>query len=356
MRAPIRMKNRIEYFDALRGVMMLLVVYSHVLYHGLGAGMPTPPQSWLNDIFITFRMPLFFFISGFFLYSPDYTASLLRRRSANRLLKQLYPTVVLAVVFCLVCKHRSMQRLLFHEQKYGYWFTLTAVEMFFLMAPMLAAMSWRRLRRMGRSRLIIAYAVVIETLAVVAFNMAPAKINGLIGLRYLYLYFPYVAVGVLFRANYERILPYIMHPLTAIGCLAIYIAAYFAMNFPDNRFILGFAAIIVIHYVVCRLFEVRRISGSAIVKGLKYVGTLTLEIYLMHYFLIHLIGLAHQTGRLSWLDGFVGGAVEFPLIMVIVIGVVLVCIGAVRILKALRAYRLLFPRTWRIVRAPSAVG
>ena len=51
--------GRIEYIDAMRGMTMILVVYSHVCNYCLG-----DKTMGFNDIFFLFRLPCFFFISG----------------------------------------------------------------------------------------------------------------------------------------------------------------------------------------------------------------------------------------------------------------------------------------------------
>lgn len=56
--------GRIQWIDAMRGFSMLLVVLGHVLMN-MGVG---GYESTLSCIFLTFRMPLFFFVSGFFSY------------------------------------------------------------------------------------------------------------------------------------------------------------------------------------------------------------------------------------------------------------------------------------------------
>jgi peptidoglycan/LPS O-acetylase OafA/YrhL len=51
--------KRIEYIDAMRGFTMILVVFSHI------EGMLFKDYySFVNQVFMSFRMPLFFFISG----------------------------------------------------------------------------------------------------------------------------------------------------------------------------------------------------------------------------------------------------------------------------------------------------
>lgn len=67
--------GRIQYIDVLRGIAILLVLYSHSMV----LMVSNTNLSNLNHIFLQFRMPLFFFISGFFTYSKDYSFSLLKK-------------------------------------------------------------------------------------------------------------------------------------------------------------------------------------------------------------------------------------------------------------------------------------
>lgn len=65
--------KRLEYIDALRGFTMILVVFAHIInygYHITDAKAET--MDTFNNLFIRFRMPLFFFISGFVLYKNVY--------------------------------------------------------------------------------------------------------------------------------------------------------------------------------------------------------------------------------------------------------------------------------------------
>lgn len=58
-------KKRIEYIDAMRGFTMLLVVFGHVLTHCL---RNYSEDSVVYCFFERFRMPMFFFISGYIAY------------------------------------------------------------------------------------------------------------------------------------------------------------------------------------------------------------------------------------------------------------------------------------------------
>lgn len=75
---PILKKNRLAWVDYLKGIAIILVVYRHVLIgiqrYAAGAhqhGIPQPDvPNWLeqaNMVFFSFRMPLFFILSGIFI-------------------------------------------------------------------------------------------------------------------------------------------------------------------------------------------------------------------------------------------------------------------------------------------------
>ena len=71
------MKQRIEYIDLAKGCCIILVVYHHLQYH-----YPTTPE--LNRILSSFRMPLYFFLSGLFFKPYDFL--LFVKKKVNKLL------------------------------------------------------------------------------------------------------------------------------------------------------------------------------------------------------------------------------------------------------------------------------
>ena len=57
----IQNNGRIQYIDVLRGIAILLVIYSHSLV----LMVSSTNLSDLNHIFLQFRMPLFFLLADF---------------------------------------------------------------------------------------------------------------------------------------------------------------------------------------------------------------------------------------------------------------------------------------------------
>ena len=88
--------GRLRYFDALRGFSMIFVVFSHVVLFSMG--LTDVKDSTVNWVIMTFRMPLFFFVSGFFAYRvcTKWTASLV----GDVIKRKIQAQVIGTIVFC----------------------------------------------------------------------------------------------------------------------------------------------------------------------------------------------------------------------------------------------------------------
>lgn len=122
--------NRVNYIDALRGFTMFLVVFGHVMLEAFDLG---GYDSVIGSIFLTFRMPLFFFIAGIFTYKTTHTwdFKFYCNRIKNKFLIQIIPTLFFASIFLLSLNQNPVTSL----TKYGfggYWFTIVLFEMFFI--------------------------------------------------------------------------------------------------------------------------------------------------------------------------------------------------------------------------------
>ena len=127
-------KQRLEWLDALRGFTMLMVVTNHVYGFGFDANTK---YSMFMSLCLLFRMPLFFFISGFLAYKASFswnardTTDLI----AKKLRVQIVPTVVfMTAEIALTAKvfWDKMGTAWASPTKGGYWFTMVLLEMFLI--------------------------------------------------------------------------------------------------------------------------------------------------------------------------------------------------------------------------------
>lgn len=123
---------RMEWIDAMRGFTMFLVVAAHMSYHGYQE--PIKNSLYLS-IFVLFRMPLFFFISGFLAYSSKvvWSARTLGQLTLKKLRVQMLPTIVFFSLFIVVATRSfwdGFVTALHSDMKGGYWFTYILLLMF----------------------------------------------------------------------------------------------------------------------------------------------------------------------------------------------------------------------------------
>lgn len=111
---------------------MMLVVAYHVSMMGYGEN---PKDSSYLSLCVLFRMPLFFFISGFFAYSTTvvWDFATLCRSLWKKIRIQVVPTVIFFSLFVIMLHRGSWEKaisLLQHDTKGGYWFTIVLLQMF----------------------------------------------------------------------------------------------------------------------------------------------------------------------------------------------------------------------------------
>ncbi|MCQ2255867.1 MAG: acyltransferase [Bacteroidaceae bacterium] len=125
-------KKRLEWLDAMRGFTMILVVAVHV--SGATFDIQTKISS-VQELITLFRMPLFFFVSGFLAYksSVDWTGKTLGSSLLKKIRVQLIPTIVFLFCFEIYKNHDYVEnfiRVLSMSRKGGYWFTWVLLQMF----------------------------------------------------------------------------------------------------------------------------------------------------------------------------------------------------------------------------------
>ena len=121
-------KPRLEWLDAMRGFTMILVVANHVSQLAFHESLH---HSTALQFLVLFRMPLFFFISGFLAHKASlcWDARTLLTMSARKARVQLLPTFVfLLLAIAVLYSSKGYWNgvvMIFHDSmKGGYWFTI----------------------------------------------------------------------------------------------------------------------------------------------------------------------------------------------------------------------------------------
>jgi len=309
-------KQRIEYIDAMRGFTMILVVYSHVCNYCLG-------DKWMgwNDVFFLFRLPCFFFISGWLFDS-------MRRPVAETVVRKFQVQIVPTVIFLLLLAPPPLFFSRLGATKGGYWFTFALFEFF-----LLSIFSDRCLKQWGG---VLALVISVAAFCYDIFYNRYFRDMGLLTAALGFLsfmtwrYYLFFYVGTWVRRHFDAFLKW-----TAKPWVAVVVAA-------------GFSAIAMLPHSDCAvseylIFAVGGIFGMTMIftlfrylspltsrlSPLKYIGTRTLDIYLLHYFFLPRFLLPYgEQLRLRHC-----AALEFVAALALALVVTLACLAASRVLR-----------------------
>lgn len=333
--ASVRNSKRVLWIDVLRGITMLLVVYSHV-----NTQIVDLPFSRFNSVIVTFRMPLFFFISGFFIYNVNYDLVLLRRRAINRLYRQLYPTVIFFTIYVVLAQGCGWREALFADSKAGYWFTYLSVLYFFTLGPVLYIFS--RYRLSDRARILWLFLgmlaiTAVSILLLLNSSFLDSDLSLLISFKHYLRYMPCLLCGSIFRILWDRYGGLLMRLPVMIFCVIAF-CLWIRVSNPYMGMVTGFFGIYIMVYIFHSLSGImNRVKWFGII-GL--VGSMTLEIYLLHYFL--LMALKESDLITNLLPSVINTPFEFPVYMSLSVAITAICLVFVWILKKCGCYMLLF--------------
>ena len=292
-------KKRIGYIDALRGFTMILVVYNHVL----GYSFQHDPAFSFNDIFITFRMPLFFFLSGFLMYKAKRFSN--GRNVFDFLAKkaqvQLLPTLFFSVVFCLIFRY-SFGELWFEKAKCGYWFTITLFYYFTIYAigelllGRILFGKWKIIAGAVCASLIYAFSKYSLSSSCPWFDSFLCGFVGYANLQYfIFFYF-----GAVIKACFDSFQRQLDNKMVACTLVSSFVIVQFLLQLPQSRdwmiselsysaysllkTVAGFLGIMLV-FSFFRKNE-SYFENSRVGTNLKTIGARTLDIYLIHLLLI----------------------------------------------------------------------
>ena len=344
--------GRIQYIDVLRGIAILLVIYSHSLV----LMVSSTNLSDLNNIFLQFRMPLFFFISGFFIYRNDYSFSLLKKRTRNRIRKQLWPTFIFWILCSAIFTDWNLNNIkanIFDMYKMGYWFTIVSVEYFAIFAPIIFFFSRKKIDIKFRNIILVFSACFCISLYLLFYqSLTQISISKIFCIPLVLKYSPYLILGMLYRINIEMFNKTLvgLPMMFSMGILFLVIQFFPTINSPIfslrgmivlSEIAAGISAVLFVNAIFFRIYRYSYIKNKqgCITNILQYIGTCTLEIYLLHYFIVYSM---RSTCVARQLESFINTPYEFPIYICISFIISIICIGVVALFKRARVYSLLF--------------
>ena len=331
--------KRIQWIDALRGFTMILVVFAHVYAFGFES-----VNKNTTDFFSQFMMPLFFFISGYIAYRTNerWDFSLYKTQMLKKMRIQIIPTLFFGLLFSIlvlapsfgVTRGESISYFINSPSKYGYWFTIALLLMFIIYYTTSLLLSKCRLATRQIVLAVVALLMFLATLACKSF--LHSDIANHLCLTNTFKYFQFFVFGNIIACYQEQIFRFLQKPHVIGVIILLFLGLYIVNRFLKDSSLInttpGKTTSIVIAQLVrycgiislvCafRHYESFFSSETRIDRGLQYIGKRTLDIYLLHYFLIPKLPSVGR--RFAGTDNIV---IEITLTILVSLLVILFCL------------------------------
>lgn len=287
-------KKRLEWIDAMRGFTMLMVVANHI--SGMSF-MEDTKTSAAMSLLVLFRMPLFFFVSGFVAYKASFSWSVpdTMKLLWKKIRIQIIPTFIFLCA-CIVIRHKdfatTFMNAMHSPYKGGYWFTLVLLYMFvcyYVISMLTRTFKYRNAVMVGVWILSI---VLYETAFMPKyFHYPKEKFMLTSSLIQLLLYLQFFLCGNLVHRYWTQMQKLFdskwFFPILTV--VAFFTCADFLRwhtmrmmwtNLP--RTVAMYATMFVV-LIFFRHYEKSFTKDKILGRSLQYVGTRTLDVYLLHY-------------------------------------------------------------------------
>ncbi len=297
-------KPRLEWLDALRGFTMILVVANHVA--GMGFGETWKGSSCMPFL-VLFRMPLFFFVSGFLAYRVSQIWNLPNLGSLiwKKVKVQTIPTIVFFFLGMAILKNHfwpGVLEALELPTKGGYWFTIVLLYMFiiyYLFAYLESKLKWKSC--IPIVLLFIVSMLIYESCYLPryfdwAFGHKGVKSDFYYFLRessliQLMLYFPFFLYGnmvhrywmtvqKIFDSKWFYPILVLIIALATLDALKWRILRMEWANLPQTISKFGLLTIVFMYFRHYHQYFTQRTFAG---RSLQYIGRRTLDIYLIHF-------------------------------------------------------------------------
>ena len=266
----------------------------------MGEVMTTAPAMAVRDALAAFRMPLFFFVSGYFSYrvAKAWTGPKLRSVLGKKVCAQLLGTALFASAFAY-CFGHDVVHVLSDLGGWGFWFCIVLFQMFLLyVAVMLAT---RKAPRWVFFATMIAVTAVVNYFFFTEVRLPRFTMGELthLGWPKLCFYMPYFTLGLFARALGDRFQTLLGNRWFTLAVVSLFIASELflpqitamgrvpasSMAWRGYIYLPGLTGVLTLTALFYRLrgyFE----RGGRLSRTMTFVGGRTLDIYFLHWFFL----------------------------------------------------------------------
>lgn len=273
--------KRLAYLDAIKCFAILLVISGHVQFFGMD--LKDSYASPGNLMLYSFKMPLFFFVSGYLAFKENAFGTIGELKKLGT--KFLFLVVPAIVFYCFLNFSKGSPLFEFLKSGLGgYWFTFTLFEIFVI---------YYALSAMSRSKVVLASLLALVSIAGVGYLSFFSKYEiPFLDFNHLSKYFQYFALGVfakMYIEQYDRLMR--NEYLKAFSMVSFFVLLFSLYQISMPSVVFHFLRDIVLRYlglyVVVSLFYCNQDffnRESKLNSLMLKIGQNSLAIYLLQYF------------------------------------------------------------------------
>lgn len=274
------MKERLNYIDWLKGIAIIAVVMSHVISFDFFS-LTNCSKLFLGRFIGSLQMPLFIFLSGLVV---SYKFESIIASSKKLLYKAwilLVPVILIGIPYAL-WRGFTLYEFIINPMKYGYWYLITLFELYVIYY---IAFSYNVLRNTKYEDFIKGCLIWI-LLKIIAHLHINATLLDAIQFWQLTFYWPFFFVATFINKYKLQDKLFSNNNLFTVSLLIFGgLFIYKEYSSIDNlvMYPLQFAGILCIIYLIYKIKD----KNNTILNKLCHIGRNSLDIYILHYFFIH---------------------------------------------------------------------
>ena len=297
--------QRIEYIDALRGFTMVLVVFAHVETFMLSID---PGTTFISSLFLSFRMPLFFFISGYLVFKEgkQWTFKVWKHSVQNKIRVQIIPTAFFGLLYTYLFSLGNCIDFISNYHKFGYWFTICLLGMLIIIYT-INWLSCVLVKRSSPSKIMMTLILITVSIMLFLFkfiydkNPEIAIVTNYFCFHQICVYFPFFAFGYI-ASQYKVMFAEFLDNELIQACVYLSFGVVFYLKTTLNDDDYGVSMMLLLYRSVqdvilgvlgiCVVYNFFRKNSSwfssktMLGKQLQRIGSRTLDVYMLHYFFL----------------------------------------------------------------------
>ena len=274
------MKERILYIDWLKGIAITLVVMGHVIGFDIYSGSDCM-NSFLYRLIISFHMPLFVFLSGLVVNYEYKNLTSTIKLVVKKIKTLLFPFLIVGILYVL-WRGISINRFFEDSNKFGYWYLLTLFELYIVYYLVYSF----KLLNSQLGYIVKGLIVWIILRLLTNSNLFDSNILNIFQLPQLQRFWPFFFIASFINKYHLHEKLFSNNKIYSLSLvsflLSFTIFEYYSITVISYP--LQLSAIFIVVYIIYSI----RSSDNILLRCINLFGKYSLDIYIFHYFILHI--------------------------------------------------------------------